>query len=139
MFRLGKTPKTTNHQPLPNTTSPPLNHVPTSLIYRQRWGLHHPGQLIPLPHHPSYEEILPDTQSKPPLAQLEAIISHPITCHLKKKQTGTHFAAISFQVVVESDAVFPEPPLPQTSNLSSLSHSSYVFETNRQQISSQQV
>ena len=37
---------------------------------------------------------------------------HPITCHLRKV-TDTLFAA-TFQEVVESDKVSPEPPLLQT-------------------------
>jgi len=45
--------------------------------------------------NPFGEEILPYTQSKPPLGQLEAISSHPITCYLGK-ETSTHLTTASF-------------------------------------------
>jgi len=56
--------------------------------------------------NPFGEEIFPKIQSKPPLALPEAISSHPITCHLEK-ETNTHLATASFQVVVESNKVPP--------------------------------
>ncbi|KAK4830836.1 hypothetical protein QYF61_013765 [Mycteria americana] len=60
------------------------------------WGLHHcPGQPVPMLDNPFSEEFFPNIQSKPPLAQLEAISSHPIT-------------------FVESDEVSPQPPFLQT-------------------------
>uniref|UniRef100_A0A8B9MEC2 Phospholipid scramblase n=1 Tax=Accipiter nisus TaxID=211598 RepID=A0A8B9MEC2_9AVES len=43
----------------------------------------------------------------------EAISSCPIVCYLGK-ETDTHLATISFQVVVESDKVSSQPPLLQT-------------------------
>ncbi|GAB0182287.1 mitochondrial enolase superfamily member 1 [Grus japonensis] len=38
--------------------------------------------------NPFTEEIFPNTQSKPPLAQPEAISSHPITCYLGGNRQG---------------------------------------------------
>ncbi|KAK4819568.1 LOW QUALITY PROTEIN: hypothetical protein QYF61_007079 [Mycteria americana] len=63
--------------------------------------------------NPFGEDIFPNTQSNPPLAQLEAISSHPITFYLGK-ETDTHLATASFQVAVESDKVSPQPPFLQT-------------------------
>jgi len=63
---------------------------------------------------PSFsEEIFPNTQSKPPLVQLKAISSHPITRYLGE-ETTTCLTTTSFQVVVESDKVPPQPPFLQT-------------------------
>ncbi|KAK4830127.1 LOW QUALITY PROTEIN: hypothetical protein QYF61_008554 [Mycteria americana] len=98
--------------------SPPLSHVPKHHIYMsfkylQGWGHNHfPGQPVPMLDHPFGEEIFPNIQSKPPLAQLEAISSRPITCYLGE-ETDPHLATISFQVVVESDKVSPQPPFLQ--------------------------
>ena len=39
--------------------------------------------------NPFSEEIFPNIQSKPPLAQLEAVSSRPTTCYLGK-ETDTH-------------------------------------------------
>ncbi|KAK4826991.1 hypothetical protein QYF61_013091 [Mycteria americana] len=50
--------------------------------------------------------------SKPPLAQLEAISSCSITCYLGE-ETDPHLSTASFQVVVESDEVSPQPPFLQ--------------------------
>ncbi|GAB0205879.1 hypothetical protein GRJ2_003053500 [Grus japonensis] len=58
------------------------------------------------------EEIFPNIQSKPPLEQLEAIFCCPIACYLGEK-TNTHLTTTSFQVVVESDKVSPQPPFLQ--------------------------
>ncbi|KAK4826673.1 LOW QUALITY PROTEIN: hypothetical protein QYF61_010682 [Mycteria americana] len=57
-------------------------------------------------------EIFPNIQSKPLLAQLEAISSFPITCYLGE-ETDPHLATTSFQAVVESDKVSPQPPFLQ--------------------------
>jgi len=56
------------------------------------------------------EDIFPNIQSKPPLAQLEAISSCPMTCYLGE-ETDTHLTITSFQVVVEHKKVSPQPPL----------------------------
>ncbi|KAK4826779.1 hypothetical protein QYF61_011428 [Mycteria americana] len=94
---------------------PPLYHVPKHLIqtsfkYLQGWRLNHfPGQPVPVLDNPLGEVKFPNIQSKPPLVQLEAISSRPITCYLGE-ETDPHLATISFQVVVESDKVSPQPP-----------------------------
>ncbi|KAK4823973.1 hypothetical protein QYF61_008592 [Mycteria americana] len=67
---------------------------------------------LPMLDNPLGEEKFPNIQSKPPLAQLEAISSCPITCYLGE-ETDPHLSTTSFQVVVESDEVSPEPPFLQ--------------------------
>ena len=62
--------------------------------------------------NPFGEEVFPNIQSKPPLVQLEAVSSHPITCYLGE-ETNTHLATTSFQVVIESDKVSPQAPFLQ--------------------------
>jgi len=52
-------------------------------------------------------------ESKPPLNQLEAICSHSIAGYLGE-ETNAHLTTTSFQVVVESDKVPPQPPLLQS-------------------------
>ncbi|KAK4810517.1 hypothetical protein QYF61_004480 [Mycteria americana] len=97
---------------------PPLHHVPKHLIqtsfkYLQGWRLNHfPGQPVPMLDNPFSEEKFPNIQSKPPLAQLEAISSCPITCYLGE-ETNPHLSTTSFQVVEESDKVSPQPPFLQ--------------------------
>jgi len=66
-----------------------------------------------MPDHCFSKDIFPDIQSKPPLMQLEAIASHPIDRYLGE-ETNTHLTTPSFQVVVESEKVSPQPPLLQT-------------------------
>jgi len=46
------------------------------------------------------------------MTQLEAVSSCPSTCYLEK-ETDTHLATTSFQVVVESHKVSTEPPFVQ--------------------------
>jgi len=72
--------------PTINPTPPCLiNHIPKCHIYTffkhlQGWGLNHPpGQPVPMPDHSFSKEFFPNTQSKPPLTQLKAIASRPIT------------------------------------------------------------
>ena len=48
--------------------------------------------------NPFSEEIFPKIQFKLPLAQLQAVSSHPIACYLVK-ETNTHLATTSFQVL----------------------------------------
>ncbi|KAK4826468.1 LOW QUALITY PROTEIN: hypothetical protein QYF61_009195 [Mycteria americana] len=62
--------------------------------------------------NPFSEVKFPNIQSKPPLVQLEAISSHPITCYLGE-ETDPHLSTTSFQVVVESNKVSPQPPFLQ--------------------------
>ncbi|KAK4816763.1 hypothetical protein QYF61_022761, partial [Mycteria americana] len=87
--------------------------IQTSFKYLQGWRLNHfPGQSVPMLDNPLGEEKFPNIQSKPPLAQLEAISSCPITCYLGE-ETNPHLSTTSFQVVVESDEVSPQPPFLQ--------------------------
>ncbi|KAK4815348.1 hypothetical protein QYF61_000180 [Mycteria americana] len=77
------------------------------------WRLNHfPGQPVPMLENPFREVKFPNIQSKPPLVQLEAIFSRPITCYLGE-QIDPHLATTSFQVVVESNKVSPQPPFLQ--------------------------
>ncbi|KAK4828799.1 hypothetical protein QYF61_000856 [Mycteria americana] len=86
---------------------PPLYHVPKHLIqtsfkYLQGWRLNHfPGQSVPMLDNPFSEEKFPNIQSKPPLAQLEAISSCPITCYLGE-ETDPHLSTTSFQLLCPS-------------------------------------
>ncbi|KAJ7422583.1 hypothetical protein WISP_37280 [Willisornis vidua] len=59
------------------------------------------------------EEIPPDVQSEPLLAQLKAISSCPGADHLGE-EPDPPLATTSSQVVVESEKVIPEPPFVQT-------------------------
>ena len=62
-----------------------------SLKCLQGWGLHYfPEQPIAVLHHFLCGGIPPNTQSKPPLAQLETIFSCPISCHLSKETEEGH-------------------------------------------------
>ncbi|KAK4821381.1 hypothetical protein QYF61_018919 [Mycteria americana] len=96
------------------------HHIYMSFKYLEGWGLHHfPGQPVPTLDNPFSKEFFPNIQSKPPLAQLEAVSSCPITCYLGE-ETDPHLSTPSFQVVVESNKVSPQPPFlqakqPQTS------------------------
>ncbi|KAK4825904.1 hypothetical protein QYF61_003399 [Mycteria americana] len=84
-----------------------------SLATYQGWRLNHfPGQPVPMLDNPFSEVKFPNIQSKPPLAQLEAISSCPIACYLGE-ETDPHLSTTSFQVVVESEKVSPEPPFLQ--------------------------
>ncbi|KAK4832875.1 hypothetical protein QYF61_025971 [Mycteria americana] len=67
---------------------------------------------VPMLDSPFGEEIFPDIQSKPPLVQLEAVSSCPMACYLGE-EADTHLTTTSFQVVVESDKVSPQPLLLQ--------------------------
>ncbi|KAF4793078.1 hypothetical protein TURU_114682 [Turdus rufiventris] len=59
-------------------------------------------------NNPFHEEIPPDVQPEPSLAQLEAIFSHPITCYLGE-EANPHLATSFFQAVAEI-AKFPSDP-----------------------------
>ncbi|KAK4831626.1 hypothetical protein QYF61_018566 [Mycteria americana] len=66
-------------------------------VSNQGWRLNHfPGQPVPMLDNPLGEEKFPNIQSKPPLAQLEAISSCPITCDLGE-ETDPHLSTASFQ------------------------------------------
>ncbi|KAK4809188.1 hypothetical protein QYF61_009385 [Mycteria americana] len=63
---------------------------PTAFKYLQGWGLNHfPGQPVPMLDNPFSEVKLPNIQSKPPLAQLEAISSGPMACDLGEETDPT--------------------------------------------------
>ncbi|KAK4820689.1 hypothetical protein QYF61_003609 [Mycteria americana] len=84
-----------------------------SAMYLGGWRLNHfPGQPVPMLDNPFSEVKFPNIQSKPPLAQLEAISSRPITCYLGE-ETNPHLSTTSFQAVEESDKVSPQPPFLQ--------------------------
>ncbi|KAK4807037.1 hypothetical protein QYF61_018378 [Mycteria americana] len=72
------------------------------------WRLNHfPGQPVPMLDNPFSEVKFPNIQSKPPLAQLEAISSHPITCYLGE-ETDSHLSTTSFQA---KQSQLPQPIL----------------------------
>ncbi|KAK4826479.1 hypothetical protein QYF61_009475 [Mycteria americana] len=72
----------------------------------QGWRLNHfPGQPVPMLDNPFREEKFPNIQSKPPLAQLEAISCCPITCYLGE-ETDPHLSTTSFQA---KQPQFPQP------------------------------
>jgi len=64
-------------------------------------------------HNSSSKEIFPNIQSKPPLTQIEGIAFHPIASYLGE-EINTCLTTLSFQVVVESNNVPPQPPLLQS-------------------------
>ncbi|KAK4828781.1 hypothetical protein QYF61_000806 [Mycteria americana] len=68
---------------------------------------HFPGQPVPMLDNPFSEVKFPNIQSKPPLAQLEAISSCPITCYLGE-ETDPHLSTTSFQA---KQSQFPQPLL----------------------------
>ncbi|KAK4822635.1 hypothetical protein QYF61_018587 [Mycteria americana] len=71
-----------------------ISHSPVAAMSFSWDGDNHfPGQPVPMLDNPWGEDIFPNIQSKPPLAQLEAISSRP--------------------AVVESDEVSPQPPFLQ--------------------------
>lgn len=74
------------------------------------------GQPDPMPDCPFIDKIFTRILSKPPLMQPEAISSHPLDSYLGE-QTNPHLPSASFQVVVESDKVPPEPPFLQTKSM----------------------
>jgi len=69
------------------------NHVPQCHIHMilkniQGWWLYHlPGYLFPVPHHSFWEEMFPNIQPEPPLAQLEVSPSCPIAVTWEKRPT----------------------------------------------------
>ena len=75
-----------------------------------RWLHHLCGQPIPVPDHPFRKVVFPNVQPEPSLAQLEAIPSSPITSHMRE-EADPQLTTTSFQVVIESNKVSPEPPL----------------------------
>ncbi|KAK4823964.1 hypothetical protein QYF61_008350 [Mycteria americana] len=91
---------------LPGPALPPqgASNVPSS----QGWQLNHfPGQPVPMLDNAFGEVKFPNIQSKPPLAQLEAISSCPITCYLGE-ETDPHLSTTSFQA---KQSQLPQPLL----------------------------
>ncbi|KAK4827619.1 hypothetical protein QYF61_019544 [Mycteria americana] len=78
-------------------------------IYRfHGWRLNHfPGQPVPMLDNPFSEVKFPNIQSKPPLVQLEAISSCPITCYLGE-ESDPHLSTTSFQA---KQSQLPQPLL----------------------------
>jgi len=75
-----------------------------------RWFYHFSVQPIPMSNYSFCEEILPNIQSVAPiLVQLEAIASSSIISYLGE-EANTHLTTVSFQAVVETHKVSPEPP-----------------------------
>ena len=91
-LRLEKTSKITKSNP---NASPPCS-LCVSVPHLHRSGtppwMSTPPPLwavVPLPHHSFWEEIVPNIQSEPPLEQLEAINSPPITVIWEKRPAPT--------------------------------------------------
>ena len=59
------------------------------------------------------EDIFANSQSKSPLVQPEAFPSCPIACY-RGEETSPQLPTTSFQVVIESNKMSPEPPFLQT-------------------------
>ncbi|KAK4818808.1 hypothetical protein QYF61_019737 [Mycteria americana] len=90
------------------------------------WRLNHfPGQPLPMLDNPFSEEKFPNIQSKPPLAQLEAISSRPITCYLEG-ETDPHLSTTSFQAVVECNKTLHQLRCPSLHTLQHLNVSLVV-------------
>jgi len=86
-----------------------LSAMTTRLLNTSRCLNRSPGQPVPMLDNPFGEVIFPNIQSKPPLVQLGAVSSCPVTCYLGE-ETATHLTTTAFQVVVESNKVSPQPP-----------------------------
>jgi len=84
----------------------PRCHICPFLEHLQGWWLHHlPGQ----PHHSSWEKIYPNIQPESPWHNLK-----PLPLILSPgEEANTHLTTTSFQAVIESNKVSPEPPLLQ--------------------------
>ncbi|KAK4813631.1 hypothetical protein QYF61_014391 [Mycteria americana] len=95
------------------TSARSLRHVLRHHRFVLGWQLNHfPGQPVPMLDNPFSEVKFPNIQSKPPLVQLEAISSCPVTYYLGE-ETDHHLSTASFQAVVESNKVSPQPPFLQ--------------------------
>ncbi|KAK4831109.1 hypothetical protein QYF61_015412 [Mycteria americana] len=100
-----------------SSTTSPLVGLPITWLKKHEGGhgcsgITQASSASPMRAADSREEKFPNIQSKPPLAQLEAISSCPITCHLGE-ETDPHLSTTSFQVAVESEKVSPQPPFLQ--------------------------
>lgn len=65
-----------------------------------------------MPDYTFHEEILHNIQLKSPLVHPEDISSYPVIYYLGE-ETYFHLATSSFQGVVETKKITPEPPFPQ--------------------------
>ncbi|KAK4823575.1 hypothetical protein QYF61_003579 [Mycteria americana] len=87
------------------------NRLPREVVespFLEGWRLNHfPGQPVPMLDNPFSEEKFPNIQSKPPLVQLEAISSCPITGYLGE-ETDPHLSTTSFQA---KQSQLPQPLL----------------------------
>ena len=72
-----------------------------------------PMQSIPASDHSFTEQVFLNIQPEPPLAQLKAISSSPITSYVAA-EASHHLTTVSLQVAVESNKVSLELPLLQT-------------------------
>lgn len=66
------------------------------------------GRLFQCLNHSSSEEVFPNTQSEPPLVQLQSVLLCPATSQLGEEadpQPWSALATASFHVVVKSDKV----------------------------------
>ena len=94
---------------LPTKPCSLVPHLHLSLIPPRTVTPPHPWQSIPVPDHSFGGKVFPNIQPEPPLAQLEAIPSHPIASYLGE-EADPCLTTTSFQAVVDSN-VSPEPPL----------------------------
>ena len=67
-----------------------------------------PPWAVPMPDYSFGEELFPNVHTEPLLVQLEAIPFSPVTSY-RGEEADPHLTTSSFQVVVESDKVSPEP------------------------------
>ena len=82
-----------------------------SLEYLQeRWFNHFPGQLVPACGHYFREEIFPNIQLEPPLAQTEVFLFSPITTYVGE-EAKLFLTTTSFKGVAEMYNVSLEPLL----------------------------
>jgi len=65
-------------------------------------------QPIPVPDHSLGEEVFPNVHPESPLEQHSAIPSSPLTSYMGE-EADAQLTTVSFQVVVESINVTPEP------------------------------
>lgn len=74
----------------------PKNHISSSFKYFQGWWLNHlPGQPIPKLDNPFSDEVFSSSQTKPPLAHLEAVSSCPVDFYLGE-EASSHLLTTSF-------------------------------------------
>ena len=112
-LRLEKTSKIMKSNSQYITTMPTKPCPKVSRLHRGWWLHHFPGQPVAMLDHSFSREIFPNIQSKPPLIPLEDISFCPVASYLGE-ETNSCLTTTTFQVVVESDKISPQPPLLQT-------------------------